>query len=36
MCVGENQRFIAAIITLKAEIDPATGIPSKNLTNEAK
>ena len=27
---------MAALVTLKADIDPATGVPSKNLTNEAK
>jgi long-chain-fatty-acid--CoA ligase ACSBG len=36
MCIGEGQRFMGAIITFKADIDPATGIPSKNLTPEAK
>lgn len=27
---------MAAIITLKVDIDPVTGIPSKNLTNDVK
>lgn len=35
MVVGENQRFMAAFITLKVEIDGKTGLPSKNLTLEA-
>lgn len=32
MIVGEQQRFMAALITLKVDVDPATGQPSKNLT----
>ena len=36
MVVGENQRFMAALLTFKVEVDQATGVPSKNLTNEAK
>lgn len=35
MVVGENQRFMAALITLKVEIDGKTGLPGKNLTPEA-
>ena len=34
MVVGEQQRFLTALITLKTEIDPATGVPTKKLTNE--
>ncbi len=36
MVVGENQRFLAAIITIKSDVDMATGIPNKNLSVEAK
>lgn len=36
MVIGENQKFLAAIITLKVDIDPAKGIVSRNLTNEAR
>lgn len=36
MVVGENQKFLCALVTFKVEVDPATGIPSRNLTNEAK
>jgi long-chain-fatty-acid--CoA ligase ACSBG len=36
MMVGEMQRFMAALITFKVEIDPKTGVPSRELTNEAK
>lgn len=35
MMIGENQRFMAAFITLKVDIDPKSGLPSKNLTGEA-
>ena len=33
--VGENQRFMAALITLKVDVDGKTGLPSKNLTADA-
>lgn len=36
MVVGENQKFLAALITFKVDVDPVKGIPSKNLTNDAK
>ena len=36
MVVGENQRFMGAILTFKVDIDPVSGIPSKNLTTECK
>jgi long-chain-fatty-acid--CoA ligase ACSBG len=36
MLVGENQRFMGALITLKVDIDMTSGLPSKNLTQEAK
>ena len=36
MMIGEQQRFMAALITFKVDIDPKSGIPSKELTNEAK
>ena len=35
MVVGENQRFMAALITLKVDVDGKTGLPSKNLTADA-
>jgi len=31
MVVGEQQRFMAALITLKVDIDPVTGVPTHNL-----
>jgi long-chain-fatty-acid--CoA ligase ACSBG len=36
MVIGENQKYLAALITFKVDIDPIKGIPSKNLTPEAK
>ena len=35
MMVGEMQRFMAAFITFKVDIDMRTGTPSRNLTDEA-
>ena len=35
MLLGENQRFMAALITFKVDIDMTTGMPSNKLTNEA-
>lgn len=35
MLVGENQRFMAALITFKVDIDMTTGLPSNKLTSEA-
>jgi len=35
MLIGEQQRFMAALITFKVDIDPKSGNPSKNLTQEA-
>jgi long-chain-fatty-acid--CoA ligase ACSBG len=32
MLIGENRRFMAALITLKVDIDMTTGLPSKDLT----
>jgi len=34
--VGEMQRFMASLITFKVDIDPKTGVPSKNLITEAR
>jgi long-chain-fatty-acid--CoA ligase ACSBG len=31
MLIGENQRFIGALITFKVDIDMKTGLPSRNL-----
>jgi long-chain-fatty-acid--CoA ligase ACSBG len=36
MLIGENQRFMGALITLKVEIDMTTGLPSKDLMAESK
>ena len=36
MMIGDMQRFMAAFITFKVDIDPKTGVPSRILTNEAK
>jgi len=35
MLVGENQRFMAALITFKVDIDMKTGLPSNLLTADA-
>ena len=34
MMIGEGQRFMAAIITFKVDIDPKSGLPSNNLMPE--
>jgi long-chain-fatty-acid--CoA ligase ACSBG len=36
MLLGEQQRFMACLITFKVDIDPKSGQPSKNLTSEAQ
>ena len=36
MVVGDAQRFMACLITLKVDVDPTTFTPSKNLTTEAQ
>lgn len=36
MLVGEQRRFMSALITFKVDIDMATGMPSNNLMGEAK
>ena len=36
MLVGEGQRFLGALITFKVDIDPKTGIPTRNLMLEAR
>jgi long-chain-fatty-acid--CoA ligase ACSBG len=36
MVIGENQKFLSALITFKVDIDMAQGIPSNNLTSDAK
>ena len=36
MVVGENERFLAAIVTIKSDVDMATGIPSRALSYESK
>jgi long-chain-fatty-acid--CoA ligase ACSBG len=35
MLVGENRRFMSALITFKVDIDMTTGLPSDNLTSDA-
>ena len=35
MLVGENQRFMGALITFKVDIDMKTGLPSNKLVDEA-
>lgn len=34
MMIGEQQRFMAALITFKVDVDMKSGLPSKNLTPE--
>ena len=36
MVYGENKNFMTAIMTLKADADPKSGAPTKNLSPEAK
>jgi len=36
MVIGENQKFLAALITFKVDVDNTRGIPSNNLTIEAR
>jgi long-chain-fatty-acid--CoA ligase ACSBG len=36
MLLGEQQRFMACLITFKVDVDPKSGQPSKNLTNEVQ
>lgn len=36
MMIGEQQRFMSALITFKVDVDPKSGVPSRTLTNEAK
>lgn len=36
MVIGENQKFLCAFVTFKVEVDLSKGIPSNNLTNDAK
>lgn len=36
MMIGEQQRFMAALVSFKVDVDPKTGVPSRNLTAEAK
>lgn len=36
MVIGENQRFMAALITFKVDIDMKTGLPSTNLLEDAQ
>jgi hypothetical protein len=36
MVIGENQKFLCAFITFKVDVDMAKGIPSNNLTIEAR
>ena len=36
MLIGEQQRFMACLITFKVEIDMKSGLPSRELTQEAR
>jgi long-chain-fatty-acid--CoA ligase ACSBG len=36
MVIGENQKFLCAFVTLKVDVDMAKGVPSNNLTSEAR
>ncbi len=36
MVIGENQKFLCALITLKVDIDVTKGIPTNNLTTDAR
>jgi len=36
MLLGENRRFMSALITFKVDIDMTTGLPSLNLTPDSK
>ncbi len=36
IAVGENQKFLGALITLKTDIDPKTKAPTNLLNSEAK
>lgn len=36
MLIGENRRFMSALITLKTEMDMKTGLPSQDLLPETK
>ncbi len=36
MLVGDNEKFISALLTFKVEMDPKTGLPTDNLTLESK
>jgi long-chain-fatty-acid--CoA ligase ACSBG len=35
MVIGDDKRFLSALVTFKVDVDPKTAIPSKNLTVEA-
>lgn len=36
MVIGENQKFLCAFVTFKVDVDMSKGVPSNNLTTEAK
>ena len=36
MMIGEQERFMGALITFKVDIDMKTGLPSRTLMEEAK
>jgi long-chain-fatty-acid--CoA ligase ACSBG len=36
MIIGEQRKFLAALITFKTEVDVTNGMPSKKLTPEVK
>jgi len=35
MVIGDDKKFLSALVTFKVDVDPKTQIPSKNLTIEA-
>lgn len=35
MVIGENQRFMACLVTLKVDVDMKSGLPSRKLTQDA-
>lgn len=36
MVIGENQKFLTALITLRSDVNLQTGIPSINLTPDVR
>lgn len=36
MVIGDDKKFLSALITFKVDVDPVTQLPTKDLTIEAK